>query len=319
MTRPIPFPAISMIEVPYKEPKNGVKPRIAISFSGGKTSAFMTRLLLERYAGTHEIIVTFANTGQEHPETLEFIKRCDDYFGFKTVWLEAVVHHGERKSCSHRVVDYATADRDGKVFEAVISKYGIPNKIFTCCNREMKLRVMESYIKSIGWVKGEYSTAVGIRGDEMDRVSLPGIAAGLFYPCVDNGVRKETVREWWKLQPFNLNIPEHWGNCVTCFKKSNRKLLTIARELPEAFAFNRRMESLHSWTGAGTTEKPRKFFRGDLTTDELLATTPANFEPFIDDKFIPFDPDLDLGGGCGASCEIGADESDWNDPTDMTP
>jgi hypothetical protein len=34
--------------------------------------------------------VVFANTGQEREETLEFVKQCDDHFGFGTVWIEGV-------------------------------------------------------------------------------------------------------------------------------------------------------------------------------------------------------------------------------------
>jgi len=310
-------PARSVILMDYKMPKGGIKPRLSISFSGGKTSAFMTRLLLEMFSETHEIVVTFANTGQEHWETLEFIRRCDERFGFNTVWLEAVVHHDERKSCTHKVVNYETADRDGKVFENVISKYGIPNKIFAICNREMKLNTMRSYIRSIGWKPNTYSIAVGIRADEVDRVSERGLAEGVIYPCADNGITKADIRAWWSCQDFNLNIPEHWGNCVTCFKKSDRKLLTVAKELPEAFAFNRKMEILHSHTGAGTGpgEPPRKFFRSNRTVAELFASQPPSFNPYTDDKFIPFDEDLDVGGGCGATCEIGADDV-WTEDED---
>jgi hypothetical protein len=47
--------------------------------------------------------------------------------------------------------------------------------------------------------------------------------------------------------------------------------------------------------------QPRTFFRENRSAQEP-------FEPFSDDKFIPYNADLDVGGGCGDSCEIGADE-----------
>lgn len=311
--------AISVLKFPFVLTSirfGGLKQRISISFSGGKTSAYMVKLLLEIYGESHDIVVTFANTGREHPETLEFIDRCDKEFGFNTVWLEAVVHHGVRKGCTHRVVDFATADRDGKVFEEVIKKYGIPNKTWQPCNREMKLNTMRSYLRSIGWDSGSYSTAVGIRADEIDRMSLPAMLSGVFYPCADNGITKGIIREWWKQQPFNLNIPEHWGNCVTCFKKSDRKLLTIARELPEEFDFNDRMEQKYRTTGHGAVEHPRVFFRGNRSAREILEESKKDFVLFHDDNFIPFDEELDVGGGCGSSCEIGADETGWDSEED---
>jgi len=65
--------------------------KIAISFSGGRTSAVMTKLILENYPDV-EKVVTFANTGAEHPKTLEFVNNCDKYWGFNTYWLEAKVN-----------------------------------------------------------------------------------------------------------------------------------------------------------------------------------------------------------------------------------
>jgi len=68
-----------------------MKEKYHVSFSGGRTSAYMTKLLLDNWSDRYDFIVTFANTGLEHPKTLEFVRNCDDHFGFNTVWLEAVV------------------------------------------------------------------------------------------------------------------------------------------------------------------------------------------------------------------------------------
>ncbi|BDE26073.1 hypothetical protein OCUAc20_45730 (plasmid) [Acinetobacter baumannii] len=63
-----------------------------ISFSGGRTSAYLTWYMLNNYSHLYNFIVTFANTGIEHEKTLEFVDKCDKYFNFNTVWLEAVIH-----------------------------------------------------------------------------------------------------------------------------------------------------------------------------------------------------------------------------------
>jgi 3'-phosphoadenosine 5'-phosphosulfate sulfotransferase (PAPS reductase)/FAD synthetase len=195
-----------------------MREKLNISFSGGRTSAVMTKRILEEWKDRFDILVCFANTGQEHEETLKFIDRCDKAFNFGVVWLEAVVNPEKGKGIRHKIVDFETASRKGEPFEAYISKYGIPNSAYKQCNGRLKTDVMDDYRRSIGLKKGTFSTAIGIRADEIDRVSLTGMVThNLFYPCVDAGVTKQDVREWWATQPFNLNIPEHsralWKLC----------------------------------------------------------------------------------------------------------
>lgn len=62
-----------------------MKNNLVISFSGGRTSAYMTKYLLDNYAEKYNFYVVFANTGQEHEKTLEFINNCDKHFNFNTV------------------------------------------------------------------------------------------------------------------------------------------------------------------------------------------------------------------------------------------
>lgn len=284
--------------------------RLFISFSGGRTSAFMTKVLLDQHKDDREIVVLFANTGLEHDKTLEFVRRCDEELGFPTVWVEAVVDPAKGSGTSFKVVDFQTADRKGKPFEAVIAKYGVPNKGYPHCTRETKLVPMTKYLRSIGWGPGSYSTAVGIRTDEKDRKSRSAMSHGVFYPLSQMGITKDYVRAWWGRQSFDLEIPEHYGNCLTCWKKSLRKLLTVATEMPDALDWNERMEADYGMAGAGVDHKPRKFFRDHRSTQDIrhLATQP--FEPFTE---VPreaglFDEFLDVGGACGDGCEIGADE-----------
>ena len=47
--------------------------KLAISFSGGRTSALMMQMLLKRKHEFSDIRITFANTGCEHPATLDFV------------------------------------------------------------------------------------------------------------------------------------------------------------------------------------------------------------------------------------------------------
>jgi hypothetical protein len=279
---------------------------LSISFSGGKTSGFMTKWTLENMREQFDdVVVTFANTGQEHEETLKFVDRCDKEFGFNVVWLEAVVDPRLNKGTRHKIVTFETASRNGAPYEAGCAKYGLPNRVFQWCTRELKVNAMKSYLRSIGWKKGTYKTAIGVRVDEMDRVNSKMEEEGIIYPLIENcRMTKKDVNLWWAQQSFNLEIPEHLGNCTWCWKKSDRKLMTLALDHPEVFEFPARMEPKYEFAGAGD-EKPRRFFRGKRTVDEVFARALTEpFEKFVPEVYLPYDENLDPANGCSESCEV---------------
>ena len=281
-----------------------------ISFSGGRTSAYMTKWLLENKQDDYnEIVVLFANTGEEHNETLEFVNKCDKAWKFNVVWLEVLVNQEFGKGSRFTVTNYKDAKRKGEPFQSVIEKYGIPNKAGAFCTRELKLAPMNSYIKSLGWKKGTYETAIGIRADEMDRISSKMVEFNIIYPLAEeNRQSRKTINSWWAKQDFNLEIPEHHGNCKFCFKKSKRKLLTIAKYNPEFFEFPIRMEALHGRTGNHSHDEERKFFRNRTSAIEIIEASKQPFKEFdastIDTNLDLFDMEMDTANGCSESCEV---------------
>lgn len=289
--------------------ENG-KPRIKCSFSGGRTSALMAKKMKEEISDEYEIVFIFANTGEESELTLIFINECNKRWSLNLVWVEAVVHHGERKASSHRIVTFETASRNGEPFEEVIKKYGIPNMDFEPCNRELKLNAMDSYMESIGWI--DYQTAIGIRTDEQRRVNpITAKKHKIIYPLIDIWpTDKQDVMTFWEDQDFDLGLQDHQGNCKWCWKKSDKKHFRLIHENPEIYDFPRRMEQQYGWHGAPTygevdpTRKPRTFFRGYRTVDDMFAQAYEVGAP----KIIPikdsrqFEFDLDVGS-CSESCE----------------
>ncbi|SEA49530.1 Phosphoadenosine phosphosulfate reductase family protein [Chitinophaga terrae (ex Kim and Jung 2007)] len=97
-----------------------MRKRLLISFSGGRTSAFMTHWLLTNMQDEFEMPVVFANTGKEREETLEFIQQCDKHFDFNLVWIESVANYQKGKGVSARVVSFENASRNGEPFESFI-------------------------------------------------------------------------------------------------------------------------------------------------------------------------------------------------------
>jgi hypothetical protein len=54
----------------------------------------------------------------------------------------------------------------------------------------------------------------------------------------------------------------------------------------------------------------RYFFRGPSNTRMLLKEAQTTHFHIYNDTQQPFDPDLDVGSGCGESCEVYADETE---------
>lgn len=281
---------------------------LLLSFSGGKTSAYMTKWMLENKRNDYdEIAVVFANTGQENEQTLEFIDKCDKSFGLNVVWVEADIHPDFGKGTKHKIITFETASRDGQPFESMCKKYGIPNQVAPFCTRELKLQPITSYLRSIGWKKGSYQTAIGIRIDEMDRVSSSMKENNIIYPLVEyHKMTKDMIIKYWDRQPFNLNLKEHEGNCKWCWKKSKRKLLTLAVDTPEIFEFPLRLELLYGRSGNHRDDESRTFFRNRQSTIDILNESKKSFVPFVEKpvNLSLFDYEMDSAGSCSDSCEV---------------
>lgn len=292
--------------------------KLLISFSGGETSAYMTQWLLKEFKGWKDMIVVFANTGEENEATLEFVRRCDGYFGFNTVWIEAVTNPENGKGVRAKVVTFETASRNGEPFEAMMAKYGVPNVTSKHCSRELKQYAIRAYARSIGWKFSEYQTAVGIRADEIDRISEAREKENLWYPLIKADITKPFINRFWRDQSFRLELKGYEGNCKVCFKKSLRKLLTIAVENPGAFDNVRKWESKYENFIPETKKHndkitiPQRFFRDNLSVNDIIKLSAQPFKKAKDDsvnfnetiQMGLFDYDLDVSNGCVESCEV---------------
>ena len=276
------------------------KEKIVVSFSGGKTSAYMSWWLVNNYAHKYQFIFIFANTGQECEETLVFVDLCDKAFGLNVVWVEAVVNPTHGKGITHMVVDFESAARNGEPFEAHIAKSGIPNANKPQCSDRLKALPIEHY-KKVNGLKG-VKHCIGIRKDEERRKSESSVKKfNIIYPLCDwTQVDKQDVNTFWEEQGFTLELEEHQGNCKTCWKKSDKKLWLISIEEPEKFEFMKRMEGNYQHVKPNDDGKPRVFFRKHRSTNELMAEA-KNLDAYSLRKMIGYKDDQD--SGCSESCE----------------
>ena len=224
-----------------------------ISFSGGRTSAFMLYKVLEAHQMSlpDDAIVCFANTGKEDEATLRFVRDCSVNWNVPIKWLEYQV--SEKVADRWRLVDFDTASRNGEPFEALIRKRNyLPNPVARFCTVELKVRAIHRYLKTIGWT--EWDSMLGIRADEPRRLAKIGNQdygkhEEKCAPLGQAGITKEDVGKFWRSQQFDLGLPNNngvtmHGNCDLCFLKGGSQVLSLIAEKPERAIWWAKMEAL---------------------------------------------------------------------------
>jgi 3'-phosphoadenosine 5'-phosphosulfate sulfotransferase (PAPS reductase)/FAD synthetase len=249
---------------PYLLPDGNVQ----IAFSGGRTSAYMLRQIIDANGGLPErAMVCFQNTGREMPETLDFVQEVGERWNVPIVWLEY-----RPEAPRFAVVSHNSAARDGEPFEALIRKRNyLPNRVARFCTAEMKVHASTRYARSLGWDR--WTNAVGIRADEQRRLraASPRERFTLWHPLAVAGVARRDVAAFWDRQPFDLRLAGRdgktlLGNCDGCFLKSEANLAALVRDYPERAAWWERMETLIPPTkGDAHTFSPR-YSRRELRT-----------------------------------------------------
>jgi 3'-phosphoadenosine 5'-phosphosulfate sulfotransferase (PAPS reductase)/FAD synthetase len=230
----------------------------AISFSGGRTSAFLLYKVLEANNGLPDCArVLFCNTGKEDEETLKFIKQCQDKWNVDIVWLEY------RAPSEFTVVNFETASRDGEPFEQIIQhRKMLPNTRARFCTVELKIRTMRRYLQSIGW--NEWDNMIGIRADEQRRaVKMKPDYKGEtpIMPLHKAGLTKADVNNFWAAQDFDLNLQTVngetiGGNCDLCFLKALPKIVSLVQTNPDRAVWWAKQEE---WAATQTNGDGNRF------------------------------------------------------------
>ena len=243
---------------------------VQISFSGGRTSAFMLHQIAEANGGIPDRCkVVFANTGREMPQTLDFVQEVSDRWGIPIVWVE--YERQAEAGARFRIVSHNSAARNGEPFANLIrQKKFLPNQNARFCTGDLKVKPSRDYLRSLGW---EYwMSALGIRADEPGRVNREPQRERWqrWYPLADAGVSKHDVAAFWRKQPFDLQLRNNngktWlGNCDGCFLKSEANLAALARDYPERHQWWQDMEDMVSeWTRGMGARFRKEYTRADL-------------------------------------------------------
>ena len=155
-------------------------------------------------------------------------------------------------------------------------------------NRAIKESVIGGKGQLFGDMAIAYVSCLGIRKDEerrvgkiQDRIDSAKREKGksmfnqppresILAPLVDNNVSRQDVIDFWKKQPFDLNLPDTglFSNCVYCPLKGKNKLLQIAtQELADGIQVERTPASIDWWI-----EMEKKYSR-DLKAEKRKITS----------------------------------------------
>lgn len=186
-----------------------------ISFSGGRSSAYMLHQILQAHDFNlpEDVYVIFCNTGKEMPQTLKFVADCSEQWDVEIIWLE---YDGKKK---YKVVNPSTASKNGEPFAQLIEdKKYLPNMMARFCTSELKVLTIERYMET-----KDFLTVVGIRGDEPRRVAKMRSKENYAVPLADAKITEQDIEKFWKASDFDLALPaagvNTLSNCDLCFLK----------------------------------------------------------------------------------------------------
>lgn len=260
-----------------------------ISFSGGRTSAYMTLEVLKIHPDAE---VIYMDTGAEHPKTYEFIRNVSSILPRPITCLRCLPSDKFRGAPSFEVVSVDDIHHDLAGWIRMLRKYGNPYQGGPFCTDRMKTKPFEKYCEK-KYGKGNYQRWIGIRADEPKRLKP---ADGFRYLADISDFEKQDIIDFWLDMPFDLGIDEHLGNCVFCIKKSDLKLALACKDEPELARIFIDTISEHN-----KKESSSDMYRGRRSLGDIIQMFPQSRDEIA--ARVRGAKSFDTGS-CSESCEV---------------
>lgn len=175
--------------------------QIVNSFSGGRSSATNTMLLINKF-GKENVKHLYLDTGAEHPKTYEFIRNVVKQLDIELTCLRPIVRGG-RKSSDYKIVSVDEIGCDMIPITEVMGKYGKPSFKAASCTREMKKTLADKWRKD-NFGKDGSEMWLGIRYDEPARLVGKDCYSELFGLGYDKIEIAELFRAWANKGPVDM-------------------------------------------------------------------------------------------------------------------
>jgi len=265
---------------------------LIVLISGGRSSAMMARHIQtsEKYKDFEKLYV-FCNTGQERPQTIDFLKNIVKYWNIPLNIIEGVYSDETGVGVKSKLVDFETLDMTGRVFSEAIGQLnkhkwtGVPNTATPYCSDHLKTLVSHDfarkifgttkYIKAIGYRKEDMPKRVTLYELKEDKKRIAPLLTDFEQPI---GQRELNI--FFDNEPFKLEIHSKLGNCELCWKKSEKNLI-------ESIQFGTRFID---WHKQHEEKYGNMFFRNNLSITDLVkmaeSGTQTNIFDDVDDSCV---------------------------------
>jgi hypothetical protein len=215
--------------------------KLIVLISGGRSSAFMARhIQTSKKYDEFEKLYCFCNTGQERPQTIDFLKNIVKYWGIDLNIVEGVYSQEMGVGVRSKVVDFDSMDMTGRVFSEAIASVnknkwiGVPSSVTPYCSEFLKTRVSHdfakkifkttNYIKAIGYRKEDIPKRVTIYELQQDEKRIAPLLTDF-----EVIIGKKEISEFFSKEKFKLEIDSKFGNCELCWKKSKNNLIEVIK------------------------------------------------------------------------------------------
>ncbi len=227
--------------------------RHILSLSGGKDSTALAIYLRDRVP---EMEYVFMDTGEELPETYEYIEKLEAYLGKPIVRLK----------------------RDDATFQDLLKARNgfLPSPKIRWCTEYLKIMPFERYVGD-----DLCYNYVGIRADESQRKGYISTKPNIIprYPFIEDGITREDVMRI--LEESGLGLPAYYrwrsrSGCYFCFFQQKIEWVGLWENHPDLFEKAAQFERIDQLTGERYTWSEGESLRELIRPDRVLQIKKAH-------------------------------------------
>lgn len=264
--------------------------RHIVSLSGGKDSTALAIYLRDRIP---ELEYVFCDTGEELPETYEYLKKLEAVLG------KTIIRLNPDRPFKHYL----------EIYRGVL-----PDARTRWCTRKLKIEPFERFVGD-----NLVYNYIGIRADEPHRKGYISTKPNIVpkYPFVEDGITKDDV--FRILEESGIGLPAYYewrsrSGCYFCFFQQRIEWLGLYNKHPDKFQQAMKMEKVdpesgerYTWSAGESLQEliqPNRMEQIKANFQSRSTSTAKNAPNTPLTKIFAFDVDLEAGDESCLICHL---------------